>query len=99
MTSLLAVVGFMIRLAGRADRRRLTVAIGLMLIGYLAIPAVALSLRAFVNAAIAHETSRLAWLALLIAVLLIFDLMMGHFAHLYYFECGELAEAALQAEV
>lgn len=87
------------RLAARLDRRRLVVAGVLMAVGYLATPFIALGLRELFLAAVAGDVTRATSMAFAVAVLLVFELMMAHFAHLYYFEVGELAETALNEEL
>lgn len=99
MRRLLASAWFLLALAGKLDRRRLTVAIVLMTVGYGAVPLTAVGLRAFVNAVIAGNTAAATRTAVIVAVLLICELMMAHFAHLYYFEVGELTEARLNEDL
>lgn len=90
---------FLLSLGLRVDRFRLIRAVLLMLTGYLAAPLSALALSRFADDALAHRTQGTLWLALLIAVLLVAQVMMGHFAHLDYFELGELQEARLRTEL
>ncbi|MFF8959600.1 ATP-binding cassette domain-containing protein [Streptomyces sp. NPDC014894] len=99
MRSVLRAVRFSLRLAGRTDRRRLIGAATLLLLGFLATPAVALLLRALVNTAGAGEATAATWLALAVAAALVVELTMGHFAHILYFEAGELSEAVLHEEL
>ncbi|WP_433497238.1 ABC transporter ATP-binding protein [Sphaerimonospora sp. CA-214678] len=99
MRSLLRAIAFLLRLAARTDRSRLTKAAVLMVVGYSATPLIALGVRNFVDASIRLEATLALWLALGIALLLIFELMMEHFAHLSYFELGELEELALNEEI
>ncbi|MCZ0204445.1 ABC transporter ATP-binding protein [Streptomyces sp. UMAF16] len=89
----------LLAMAWRIDHRRLLKAIALMLVGLLATPAVALVIRRFANAVVRHDSGRAADLALVIAGLLLCELMMTHFAHLFHFELGELMETALYDEI
>src|SRR4051812_39031998 len=99
MTTLFRTIGFMLRLAYRIDRRRLARASVLLAIGYLSVPLVALSVRGMAESALEHRSTAAAVLALAVAALLVFELMMNHFAHLQYFEIGEQAEVALNNEL
>ncbi|KAA9374258.1 ABC transporter ATP-binding protein [Microbispora cellulosiformans] len=90
---------FVLRLAAAADRARLLRAVGLMTVGYLATPVIALGLREFTDAALARRLEAATWVIAGVAVLLVLELMLGHFAHLSYFEVGELAETTLNEEL
>ncbi len=59
----------------------------------------ALLLREFTETALDGHARTAVWLGLAIAGALVVELMMGHFAHLLYFELGELQEAALHQEL
>ncbi|WP_066460357.1 ABC transporter ATP-binding protein [Sanguibacter suarezii] len=95
----LRAIGFILSLGYRTDRRRLFVASGLMLVGYLSAPLVGAGLGAFTNAVLDQDTSRAVGLAIGLAFLLIFELMMGHFAHLSYFELGDMQQMQLTDEI
>nr|AGZ94246.1 ABC transporter ATP-binding protein [Kitasatospora sp. NRRL F-6133] len=99
MKAFLHAVSFLVRLSWRTDRARLLKAFALVMVGYLATPLTALALRDFTNAALGGETGAARLYGLATAVLLIFELLMGHFAHLTYFELGEIEEEALHAEL
>ncbi|MGW3421534.1 ABC transporter ATP-binding protein [Streptomyces phaeochromogenes] len=73
-------------------------AVTLLLLGYLATPTVALLLKGVTDAALSGAASTVVWFALATATALVLELMLGHFAHLLYFELGEMSEAALQEE-
>ncbi|RGA00773.1 ABC transporter ATP-binding protein [Microbispora triticiradicis] len=90
---------FVLRLAAAVDRGRLLRAVGLMTVGYLATPVIALGLREFTEAALARRLEVATWVIGGVAVLLVLELMLGHFAHLSYFEVGELAETTLNEEL
>lgn len=99
MKSLAAALRSMLVLAARTDPRRLAGSVLLLLTGLLATPAVALLLREFTETALDGHARTAVWLGLAIAGALVVELMMGHFAHLLYFELGELQEAALHQEL
>jgi ATP-binding cassette subfamily B protein len=90
---------FLISLGLKVDRSRLIRAAILMLAGYLAAPLATLALSRFADDALAHQAGATLWLAAVIAVLLVLQVMTGHFAHLDYFELGELQEERLRAEL
>ncbi|WP_321575368.1 ABC transporter ATP-binding protein [Oerskovia douganii] len=99
MKTLWSAARFFLVLGYRTDRRRLLTAAVLMTIGYLAAPLVGVALGALTNAALDQQTSLAVTLGAVIATLLIFELMMGHFAHLYYFELADLQQLELTDEV
>ncbi len=99
MRTMLGAARFFLVLGYRTDRRRLLTAAILMTIGYLAGPLVGVALGALTNAALAQQTSLAVSLGVCVATLLIFELMMGHFAHLYYFELADLQQLELTDEV
>ncbi|MFB7949852.1 ABC transporter ATP-binding protein [Kitasatospora phosalacinea] len=84
------------RLSWRVDRRRLTTGLGLLLLGCLATPALAVALKHLAEALLDDRGPAAVGCALVAALLLVAELMLGHFAHLYYFELGELEEVELQ---
>lgn len=90
---------FMLAHAWQTDRRRLLVAGILLLIGFLSAPLIGVGLGAFTDASLAGEVSLAVGIALALAVLIIAELMMGHFAHLSYFELGDLQQLRLNDEV
>lgn len=92
-------VAFIWRLAAHTDRRRLTIAVILLGIGYLSTPFIGVLLKGLTDSALAGQTGVAVRYAVGTALLLVFELMMGHFAHLYYFELGEKMGAALDAEL
>src|SRR6266536_394815 len=99
MRSLWRTVRFILSQAYRTDRRRLVVAVILLTIGYVATPLIAVSLGVMTNAVVAHHLRAAVLAGLGAAVLLVLELSMGHFAHLYYFELGDLQQASLTDEV
>jgi ATP-binding cassette subfamily B protein len=99
MRDLAFCLRFLLRLSWRTSRRRLAIGGVLLLLGYLASPLVSVMLRQIVDAVIAgHRSAAIAWSAAA-AVALIAGLMLGHFAHLFYFELGEQNEEVLTREV
>ncbi|MEV4397334.1 ABC transporter ATP-binding protein [Nonomuraea sp. NPDC049607] len=99
MRSLVRTAGALFALSARADRGRLTRAAVLVLLGYLSTPLIALTLMAFTNAVIGGDVATATWFALAVSVLLVVELMAVHFAHLAYFEVGELVEIELSAQL
>ena len=96
MSDIRRAVRMLLTLAWRADRGRLLRSALLMLVGYAATPLIAVALKVFTDRAVAHDPRAL-WAALAAAVLLVFELMMAHFAHLSYFELGEMEEETLNS--
>ena len=96
MSDIRRAVRMLLTLAWRADRGRLLRSALLMLVGYVATPLIAVALKVFTDRAVAHDPRAL-WAALATAVLLVFELMMAHFAHLSYFELGEMEEETLNS--
>lgn len=90
---------FLLVLAWRTDRRRLLSASLLMLVGYLATPMLGLLLKGLTEAMFGARPAQAILFGLGAALLLIFELMLGHFAHLYYFELGERMGARLDAHL
>jgi ATP-binding cassette subfamily B protein len=99
MTSLWRTVVQLLRLSARLDRARLIRSAALLLTGYLATPFIALGLRLLVDSAMSGNTASALRGAALVGVLLLFELMFAHFAHMSYFEVGELAETSLNDEL
>lgn len=95
MRTLRTALAFVFDLAWAADRRKLAIGVGLITGGYLATPFTGFLLRDFTDAALAGATGTATALAVGVAALLVVELMLGHFAHLYYFEVGEQAGMVL----
>ncbi len=95
MTQTIRALRFLARLSWRTDRRRLLLGGGLLLLGTLCSPLVALVSRAFVDSLASPDAMRIVGLSLCLVTGLVGQLMLGHFAHLWYFELGEADEAAL----
>ncbi|MFY1621919.1 ABC transporter ATP-binding protein [Micromonospora sp. HUAS LYJ1] len=98
MTTVLAV-RHLLWLAFRCDPGRLARASAMLAAGFLSTPLIALCLKSLTTAAVNHDSGTAARLALITAALLVFELMMNHFAHLSYFELGDLSEVELQNEL
>jgi ATP-binding cassette subfamily B protein len=90
---------YLMALADRTDRRRLVIAAVLMAVGYLATPAIAYSLGRLTDSALDGRMTVTMLLAGGVAVLLVLELMCAHFAHLSYFELGELQQLALTVDL
>jgi ATP-binding cassette, subfamily B, bacterial len=95
MTQTLRALLFLGRLSWRTDRFRLLLGGALLLLGTLCSPLVALVSRIFVESLASPERLQITGLALGLVAALVGQLMLGHFAHLWYFELGERDEAAL----
>jgi len=76
-------------LAWRYSKPKTALAVGLMTASYASAPLVALSLRDLTNSAIAGDATRAALAGAVTAVLVIFGLTLGHFAHIAYFELSD----------
>lgn len=83
----------------RTDRRKMLVAVGLMVAGGATWPALALALRAGIDAAAAHDVARAAQAGLLVALCTIGVMMLQHFAYIPYAESAELATVTLESEL
>lgn len=92
---------YLLALGWRIDRRRLIRAVLLMFGGYIAAPAVAVALGRFTDSVLAGHgpTAGSLAIALVVAVLLVAQQMLGHFAHLDYFELAEMQEARLRTDL
>lgn len=88
-----------LRLADVADRGKLWRAIALMAAGFLSTPLVAMAVAALTDLVVASDGGPVVWLAVAVAVLLVGELMLGHFAHLSYFEVGEKTETELNRQL
>jgi len=89
----------LLRLTYRLDRRRLLVALALMLLQASALPLAAPALAALTDAAVARDALGASVAGVLVAVLVIASLTAGHFAHIFYFELGDLALMRLEREL
>nr|WP_236667751.1 ABC transporter ATP-binding protein [Nonomuraea sp. K271] len=92
----------LLTLAWEIDRTRLLGSAGLMALGYLATPLVAMVLRVFTDAVLTGQDGQAgtaAGLAVLLGVLLAMERMCAHFAHLMYHELGELVQVRLNARL
>ncbi|UUV31579.1 ABC transporter ATP-binding protein/permease [Amycolatopsis roodepoortensis] len=99
MKNLARTARWLFTLAWQADRARLLKAIVLLTLGYLATPGIALALGAFTDNLLDGRLGATFVIGVLIALVLVAELMMGHFAHLYYYEVGELAESRINSEL
>jgi ATP-binding cassette, subfamily B, bacterial len=96
MRVLIRAVRGQLALAWRTDRGGLLRACALLLVGYLATPTIAVLLRDLTDTLLHGDTRTVPWLCAACAAALVLELILGHFAHLYYFEVGEAAEVSLQ---
>ena len=82
------------------DRKRLIIGAGLLLLGSVAQPGVAIFVRDLTNATIGGSPVLvLTALAAGLALCITGQLMLAHFGHLWYFELGELDEIELSKRV
>jgi ATP-binding cassette subfamily B protein len=82
-----------------ADRRRLLIAVVLMLAEACALPLVAPALGAMTDEAVAGHTGAAGRFGAIAAVLVVAGLVGGHFAHIFYMELGELNFLRLDREL
>jgi ATP-binding cassette subfamily B protein len=80
----------LLALSWRTSRAKLLLAGVLMLAQAAAMPLAALALGVLTDAALAHDTGRAEAAALVVTAFVIGALTAGHFAHIAYFELGEL---------
>jgi ATP-binding cassette subfamily B protein len=99
MRELWYAVGYLLALSFRTDRGKLFRAGLMVLTGYVMTPVAALLLRGFTNAVVDAESALAFQLALVTAGVLVLELMLGHFAHLIYFELGESDEQELNGRL
>ena len=85
--------------AWRADPRKLVMAGVLLTLGYLATPVLAVGIARFTDAMVDGRGGLAAAIGATTAALLVLELMMGHFAHLSYFEVGEQAEVHVNTQL
>ncbi|MDX8050920.1 ABC transporter ATP-binding protein [Lentzea sp. BCCO 10_0798] len=99
MKEFLFCVTYLLRLAWSLDRRRLLIGGALILLGALATPVVAVSLKHLVDAAVEARIGDAGTWAVVATAALIGELMLGHFAHLHYFELAEIVEERLNRDL
>ncbi|WP_124343304.1 ABC transporter ATP-binding protein [Cellulomonas algicola] len=99
MRDVLFCLGRLFALGWRIDRRRLSIGAGLLLLGAVATPVVALGAGRLVDAAIAGDVGTATGWVVVAAVALTGELMLGHFAHLYYFELAEVTDEEFNREL
>ncbi|NLT56327.1 MAG: ABC transporter ATP-binding protein [Actinomycetales bacterium] len=99
MRDLLFAVRFLVGLSWRTDRRRLLVGGGLVMLGFVATPLIAVALKGLVDAALAGDARTASFWAVVAGTALIAELQAGHFGHLSYFELGETNENRLNREI
>lgn len=99
MRAVVAAVRFMLTHAWATDRRRLVVASALMTVGYLSSPLVGVALGALTDAVISTDTRVALLLAAVLALLLVSEMLMGHFGHLSVVELSDMQQLHLTDEV
>jgi ATP-binding cassette, subfamily B, bacterial len=88
--SLLHSIGETFTSAWRLSRGRLVISAVLMMAGAVSGPLLALFLGASVDAAIGGRTQVAVWTAAAVALGILLSLTMEHFAHIFFFELGDL---------
>jgi ATP-binding cassette subfamily B protein len=88
--SLLRSIGETFTSAWRLSRGRLVISAVLMMAGAVSGPLLALFLGASVDAAIGGRTQVAVWTAAAVALGILLSLTMEHFAHIFFFELGDL---------
>ncbi|MFI5721541.1 ABC transporter ATP-binding protein [Streptomyces cyaneofuscatus] len=99
MRSIWTSASYLLALGWRTSRRRLVVSVVLLAVGHLSAPVAAIMLGAFSEAALSGRTADAVTLSTGIALVLVFDLTMTHFAHLAYYELGQLEQLTLAEEI
>ncbi|MFJ3881026.1 ABC transporter ATP-binding protein [Streptomyces sp. NPDC090077] len=99
MKNLTYTARWLFRLAWSTDRGRFLKAAVLLAVGHLATPAVAVGLSVFTDSLLGGDAATALALGGVIAAALVMELMLGHFAHLFYFELGEQAESRINSEL
>jgi ATP-binding cassette, subfamily B, bacterial len=92
MNDVLFTLRRLFALGWRLDRRRLLIGATLLLCGALATPLVAIAAGQLVDSVAHGRLGEATGWGLAGAAALAGELMLGHFAHLYYFELAELTE-------
>ncbi|MEO8180786.1 MAG: ABC transporter ATP-binding protein [Deltaproteobacteria bacterium] len=86
-------------IAWREGSTRLSFAVPLMLAQWAALPLSARALQALTDSVVAGDMRGATTQAVLVAALVIASLTAGHFAHIFYFELGDLILLRLQREL
>ncbi|MGY4644185.1 ABC transporter ATP-binding protein [Cellulomonas sp. URHB0016] len=92
MRDVVFCLGRLFAIGWRLDRRRLLLGGGLLLLGAVMTPLVAVGAGRLVDAVTLGAVGDATAWGVVVAVALTGELMLGHFAHLYYFELAELTE-------
>ena len=86
-------------LAWRENKPKTALAVTLMLVAYASAPLVGLSLRELTNYALAGNTTGASIAGAVTALLVIFGLTLGHFAHISYFELADTNMLAIDSDL
>jgi ATP-binding cassette, subfamily B, bacterial len=89
----------LVGIAWREDPKRLSCALPLMLLQSVALPLSAGALGVLTDAAMAGDVAGATFAAFAVAALVVASLTAGHFAHIFYFELGDLIMLRLQCEL
>jgi ATP-binding cassette subfamily B protein len=92
---ILKTLAFLFSLSWSTSRARLIRGGALLLLGSIATPLISLALKGLINAILgSHTSDAISW-GVVVAAVLVGEVMLGHFAHLYYFELSEIDEIEL----
>lgn len=89
----------LLRLSWQQDRVKTATAVGLVVAGSASAPLTAFALRWLTNEAVARHATGAALAGLAVAALAICTLVLGHFAHIAYFELSELNVLRMDQEL
>ncbi len=92
MNNVLFCLRTLFEIGWRIDRRRLIIGGGLLLLGAIATPLVAIGVGNFVDTLVGRDVGTASAWGVVVAFALMAELMLGHFAHLYYFELAEATD-------
>src|SRR5256885_11242373 len=96
---MVAAFGQMMSLAWSSGRIKITVSTALMIIGGVAGPILAFSLREGINAVIAHDTDKAVLAGVAVGILAVAALLLQHFAYVPYAEAAELCLITVNTEL
>lgn len=99
MRDVLFCLGRLFAIAWSLDRRRFVVGASLLLLGAMATPVVGLAAGRVVDGVDGGAPGTAVGWGVALAVALAGELMLAHFAHLYYFELAELTEERLNRDL
>ncbi len=90
MTEALRSAGWLLRISWRQHRAKTAISLILIMLGAVAAPLMALSLKWLTNAAVAGDATTAGLAGVAVGACVIGVLTLGHFAHIAYFELSEI---------